>query len=124
MSIVVIIFLMIIILAGLFLFEIIKKTTKEKLRQERIIKAIHNFYLYRNLLKFASITKIVVTGNSVVIYSKRPGVLIGKRAKNIEELKMYLLVNYNVESVDLKESKRNLELIYNIQSNNQNSVYW
>lgn len=115
---------MIIILAGLFLFEIIKKTTKEKLRQERIIKAIHNFYLYRNLLKFASITKIVVTGNSVVIYSKRPGVLIGKRAKNIEELKMYLLVNYNVESVDLKESKRNLELIYNIQSNNQNSVYW
>ena len=124
MSIVVIIFLMIIILAGLFLSEIIKKTTKEKLRQERIIKAIHDFYLYRNLLKFASITKIVVTGNSVVIYSKRPGVLIGKRAKNIEELKMYLLVNYNVESVDLKESKRNLELIYNIQSNNQNSVYW
>jgi len=124
MSIVVIIFLMIIILAGLFLSEIIKKTTKEKLRQERIIKAIHDFYLYRNLLKFDSIIKIVVTGNSVVIYSKRPGVLIGKRAKNIEELKMYLLVNYNVESVDLKESKRNLELIYNIQSNNQNSVYW
>jgi ribosomal protein S3 len=124
MSIVVIIFLMIIILAGLFLSEIINKTKKEKLRQERIIKAIHDFYLYRNLLKFDSIIKIVVTGNSVVIYSKRPGVLIGKRAKNIEELKMYLLVNYNVESVDLKESKRNLELIYNIQSNNQNSVYW
>lgn len=52
----------------------------------------------------AGITEIKVKGKRVIIYSFRPGIVIGKRGYLINMIKEQLKRYYKVKKIDIKES--------------------
>lgn len=91
-----------------------------KVDNKEVRKLIYDYYFiikeYTNILNY--ITKVEVSkskkGVTILIESHRPGLLIGKGGKNINELKEFLFKEFNRKDiyVDLKECK----LWYNLYS--------
>lgn len=70
-----------------------------------LAKNDHDYRATQNEIEHLQITKIEIdTDKKLTIESNRPGILIGVRGKNIEELNTYLQTNAGISHLLIREA--------------------
>jgi ribosomal protein S3 len=65
--------------------------------------SIRRYFEENELMNAVQITQVKVKGKEVIIYSMRPGIVIGKKGAVIEGLKEVLKRDYKIKKVHIKE---------------------
>lgn len=110
------------------LFDINNRRLKE------VCEAIGAFYLYKNSgnyektaegIQSLGIQNIIVADKIVIIFTSRPGRLIGKKGRDITDLEDYLRrSNLKIKSISIVEVNDINDLIIPEEEDHLNDDYW
>lgn len=88
-----------------FWWYLAKNLQDMNIRRE-ICSSMGFFYFGKNSSVYTNITDVLVLGNTIYIYTKRPGLIIGKAGKDIDDLTKS--INYSKDGKKLYDYHINL----------------